>query len=325
MLKGGIGSLRLADKFINGRECYILGASSTGVSDAGIPLIIETYLYQETISKIKENGGFIINLIGRLKIIPKELSLIKTYREVPRYCLYIENIEFFTPSKKEDLYSSAVISYYTANCFFDQRVSFCYFSPDKKDEGLKKAVEWLGDYAARYYSSNSFIIEGDFDEYTTHFNRVDFPIIEISNGRISKETLLKYKDLFHFEINETVMSNNFENITNSTIVVSSNNVSIGSVQENIASASNSLDLSLSKKEVQDLIAKGKIGKSLTLILSYFKKVGNNEARNEAILYNSQFSELRTKENLNTISHDDASREKARITMALIELVDENMN
>lgn len=325
MLRGGIGSLRLADKFINGRECYILGASSTGVSHEGIPLLVETYLYQETISKIKDNGGFLVNLIGRLKVIPRELSLIRTYRSNPRYCLYVENIEFFEPSKKEDLYASAVISYYPAKHFFDQRVSFCYFSPDKNDKGLLKAVDWLEDYVSRYSDTTSVIIEGDFDEYREHFERVDFPIREISNGRISRETLLKYKDFFHFEINETIMNNNFENISNSTIVVGSSNVTIGPSSQNRGDIQKKEQAeTLEKSEVQNLIANGKLGKALTLILAYFKNNGNSEARNEVIQYNSQFSELRRKENLGTVSNDDANREKARITKGLIELVDENM-
>ncbi len=322
MIKGGIGSLRLANKFIYGRECYILGASSTGVSHEGIPLIVEMSLYRDCISKIKENGGFIVNLIGRLKIIPNELSLIKSNKEIPRYCIYIENLEFIKPSNNQDLYSSIVILYYRGNNILDQNMSFCYFNPDRKDNGLKRAVNWLEDYALRYSRSSELVIEGDFDEHITHFDKIDFPIHEIANGKISKETLLKYKDFFHFEINETVMGNKFENISNSTIVVNSNNVSIDTVHDKPLSDINSLSSNHSKKEIQDLISKGKIGKSLTLLLSSFKDVEDNEARNKAILYNSQFSELRTKENSNTISYDDASRERTRITMALIELIDE---
>lgn len=99
---------------------------------------------------------------------------------------------------------------------------------------------------------------------------------------------------------------------------------INSAQNNSVSKFNPINLSQSKMDIQNLIAEGEIGKSLTLLLSYFKDVGNNEARNEAILFNSQFSQIKRQEKLNTISHEDANRLKSNITMALIELIDENL-
>lgn len=319
MIKGGIGSVRLASKVINGSEKYILGATSTGVSHEGIPLIIETGLYQKVISKIKECGGYYVNLIGRLKIIPKDLSIIKAYNEVTRFCIYVEDIEYIKPSNKEDLMSSIAVSYYSSNSFADKRLSFCSFTPDKKDSELIGAVNWLQEYAIKYSSTKNPIVEGDFDEFKQHFDQVDFPIVDVSNGKMSKETLLKYREFFHFQINEMVMGDKFENIQNSTIVNRSESVAINST-ENEKSNADLHEGQQMKKTFQDLVANGQVEEALEKLLEEFKKRDNKYALNEAIMYNSQFAQLKAQQNFNTISHDDASRENARITNAIIDFI-----
>jgi hypothetical protein len=319
MIKGGIGSVRLASKLINGSEKYLLGATSTGVSHEGIPLIIETVLYQKAISKIKENGGYYVNLIGRLKIIPKDLSLIKSYNEIPRFCLYVEAIEYVNPSNREDLMSSIAVSYYSSNSFASKRLSFCSFIPDKKDSELIGAVNWLQEYAIKYSSTKTPIVEGDFDEFKQHFDHVDFPIGDVSNGKMSKETFLKYKEFFHFQINEMVMGDKFENIQNATIVNRSESVVINSAGNEKPNA-DSPEAQQTKKAFQDLVANGQVEEALEKLLEEFKRRDNKYALNEAILYNSQFAQLKAQQNFNTISHDDASRENARITNAIIDFI-----
>ena len=319
MIKGGIGSLRLASKLVNGKECYLLGASSTGVSHEGIPIMLDTILYQQAISKIKDNGGFVVNLTGRLKVLSKELSVIKSYREIPRFCLFIENIEYLRPSKSIELMASVAVSYYPTNSFSEKRLSFCSFIPDKKDNQLVEAVDWLNEYAVKYSQSKSPIVEGDFDEFKAHFDSVDFPIVDVSNGKMSKETFMRYKQFFHLEVNELIMGDKFENISNSTVINRSKNVAINPTKSDNPSDTIS-DVSEIKKDFQELVSNGQIEETLEKLLEFFKNKGNKYALNEAIMYNSQFSQLKAQENYNTISHDDASRENARITKAIIDFI-----
>ncbi|MEL6943526.1 MAG: hypothetical protein AAFO82_12720, partial [Bacteroidota bacterium] len=320
MIKGGMGSLRLASKMINGKECYLLGASSTGVSHEGLPILIETVLYQKAISKIKEHGGFKVNLIGRVKVIPKELSVIKSYNEIPRYCLFVEEIEYIKPSKRNDLMSSVAVAYYPSDRFSDKRLSFCSFIPDKKDKELKGAVDWLNRYAVKYSKSTSPIVEGDFDEFKAHFGKVDFPIVDIANGKMSKETFLRYKEYFHLSVNELVMGDKFENISNSNIINRSENSSINSKPDKETDRKLSKEESELKKKFQNLVAEGQIEKALEELLEEFKKRDDKYALNEAIMYNAQYSQLKTQQNFNTISHEDASKENARITKAIIDFI-----
>lgn len=320
MIRGGIGSLRLASKMINGKECYLLGASSTGVSHEGIPVVVETLLYQQAISKIKDNGGFVTNITGRVKIISKELSIIKSYREIPRFCLFVENIEYIKPSKSEELMASVAVSYYPSYSFADKRLSFCSFFPDKKDVELVEAVTWLNEYAVKYSKSSSPIVEGDFDEFKAHFGEVDFPIVDVANGKMSKETFLKYKQFFQLEVNELVMGDKFENVSNSTIVNRSESVAINSTGNESPNVTGSPEIQQMKRAFQDLVSNGQVEEALEKLLEEFKKRDNKYALNEAIMYNSQFAQLKAQQNFNTISHDDASRENARITKAIIDFI-----
>lgn len=320
MIKGGMGSLRLASKMINGKECYLLGASSTGVSHEGIPILVEAFMYQKAISKIKESGGFKVNLTGKIKVISKNLSVIKSYNDIPRFCLFIEDIEYIKPSKQNDLMSSVAVAYYPSDSFADKRLSFCSFIPDKKDIKLGEAVNWLNGYAVKYSKSTSPIIEGDFDEFKAHFGSVDFPIVDVANGRMSKETLLRYKEYFHLSVNEVIMGDKFENIKDSNIVNRSDKVTINTKKEEKEDKVSYPESEELKKSFQKLVADGQIEEALEELLEEFKRRDNKYALNEAIMYNAQFSQLKSQQNFNTISQEDASKENARITKAIIDFI-----
>lgn len=209
MITGGIGSLRLASKLILGKEYYLVGASSSGVSHEGITILVEPDMYAKIISSVKENGGMIVNITGRLKILPQELSIVVPTREVPRYCLMAEEIEILDKSVQSELITSVAVSYYQQGNTYSPSMSFCSFSPDKNDKQLKDAAEWINKYAIEYSDSPSPLIRGDFDEFITHFDHVDFPLMEISNGKISIEKLQEYVQNNAIIINEKVLVEKF--------------------------------------------------------------------------------------------------------------------
>jgi gluconate kinase len=79
-----------------------------------------------------------------------------------------------------------------------------------------------------------------------------------------------------------------------------------------------------KRTYQDLISKGQIEVSLEKLLILFNENGNKIAINEVILYNSQFSQLKMQRNFNTISHAEVSKDEARITKGLIDVIDSHL-
>ncbi|NOY96108.1 MAG: hypothetical protein GXO81_06970 [Chlorobi bacterium] len=205
MILGGYGSIRLASKLINNSKIFFLGATSSGVSHEGIPLIVEEDVYKEVIKYLKGNYGILADIIGSISVLPRELSLIEFDPIIPRYCFYVQDFKFNQISKESDILSSIAISF-SENDYLDLKsFSFCSFNPDPNDNNLKTAVDWLNDYAIRYSNSDKTFITGDFDEIYEHFPNVDFKLKDIMNGRISVETLKKYGQVLNITINETVL------------------------------------------------------------------------------------------------------------------------
>ena len=137
-------------------------------------------------------------------------------------------------------------------------------------------------------------------------------IIRFDMSKLNTQVLV----MPHAKVNEIVMGDKFGNITNSTVVNRSENITVNAPKnEKIEAIS-----SETQKTLQNIVSNGRIEEALEKLLELFKNNGNKYALNEAIMYNSQFSQLRTQQNFNTISHDDASRETARITKAIIDLI-----
>lgn len=221
MVLGGIGTLRLIPKIISGYEKYFLGASSSGVCHEGIPLILLEETYLKIVNQVKENCGLIGDITGRLKILPSEISSIEYDRNVPKYCLFVEDITNVKTCSSENVFVSTAITYSgNLNQLNKKSWSFISFNPDPREAQLKSSVEWLYDYAKRYSRSKDPIILSDFDEYHNHFDKVELPLNEVTNGNIPIDKLLKYKEVLNLEVK--IMGDNFSNITNSTIINRSN-------------------------------------------------------------------------------------------------------
>lgn len=137
-------------------------------------------------------------------------------------------------------------------------------------------------------------------------------IIRFDMSKLNTQVLV----MPHAKVNEIVLGDKFGDVTNSTIINRSENVTINAI--NNEKANNTL--SETSKSLLELVSNGQIEEALEKLLEVYKINGNKYALNEAIMYNSQLSQLRAQQNFNTISHDDASRESARITKAIIDLM-----
>jgi len=258
MIKGGYGSLRVAPKVANKELQYILGASSSGVSHEGIPITLKEHQYTQIISAIKEGRVPLVNLVGRIMILPSELSPIKLVfdREVPKYYLDVEAITVRGYGPTGSALISVAITYGSRADFGRARsfsYSFCSFMPSGKNEELKSAVVWLKDYAVRYSQEKDPLIVGDFDEQFDHFDDVSFPIKEIANGRIPLDKLNLFKDLFNLHINELFMGD--KNIFNQSTIgaVGSHATAKGNTfQQAVYTVPESLDYSKLREELIQL-------------------------------------------------------------------------
>jgi hypothetical protein len=201
MVRGGIGSIRLAERTVRGSIIHFLGASSTGIAHQGIPIALPTAEYRKVIPIIKERGGCKVKLVGSLQTMTENFPSLDFDEDIPRYCLFAEEVTVREASIHNELLTTVAIMF-EANEPISQYENahkswtFCSFHPglSKRDE-RSQAVEWLLDYAQRYSRRNPVILT-DFDEHHSFPCRVEFPISDIVRGVVDWKTLCVYKQRY---------------------------------------------------------------------------------------------------------------------------------
>jgi hypothetical protein len=202
MFLGGIGSVRLGARTFNSRTVYLLGASSTGSSHQGIPVIVPEEEYQKVVPFLVK-GGCLTNLEGYLRIFPVKDSLIQYDRQIPRYAIFIDNVQ--TIKSSEQLLVTVGVTFGfedTRHEPTNKSWSFCSFDPTKDD--VCSSARWLEEYALRHFGKAEIL--SDFDEYYQHFGNysVEFPISQIVKGNIDRDKLSKYGQDLGCEVNVNV-------------------------------------------------------------------------------------------------------------------------
>lgn len=234
MMLGGVGSVRLKGRTIDGQQYYFLGTSSTGITHQGIPLIVPESQHSRVVDVIIQSGGCYANITGQMRVMPSELSLISYSQNVPKYFLLAQSVEPIEPSPANVLLGTASVmysgSYYGHSDFlemdgFSTQIrkgwTFCSFNPSDGIQAIMAAAEWLRDYAGRYSGEGGEPLLSDFDEHHQHFeNPIEFPIGRIVDRTINLERLQVYGGHYGFQIiaKEVNVGNVFSNISNSTII-----------------------------------------------------------------------------------------------------------
>ena len=216
----GIGSLRLRAKVIDDQRMYFLGASSTGISHQGIPIALLEENYKKIIGTIKLNGGVFSNIVGTLQLLPMSMSPIQFPNKVPRYCIFLDDVDAIKPSSSKDLLIT-IACMYSGDRKSQKSWTFCSFNPDSGENNIHAAVDWLRGYAIRFSGSPEPSIFGNFDEYYDHFGYpTEFSIKDLFEGNIDVSLLRQYGNGYGLNINvgNVVMGDLFNNIENSKIV-----------------------------------------------------------------------------------------------------------
>lgn len=241
MVLGGIGSVRLGSDTI-GRNTnrYYMCATSSGASHEGIPLILDGRLYSTIIDEVKSKGYCKGELTGTIQILQTEKSIITYDREVPKYCLVVDDIKKWNDTADDILVTIAV----AFQCEDDRdygfnrntektefKWTFCTFEPNRGDDNLIKSVDWLRDYTERYCGDPKII--SDFDEHRNHFTDVEFSIRNIMSNETNRARISEYAHNYQFNINKVVMGDNFENISGTIINRSIVSNSFNKVREQI--------------------------------------------------------------------------------------------
>ncbi len=234
MVLGGVGSVRLAPRDVSlGTVCFF-GASSTGVSHQGIPIICPIQEGKSALQAIRRTGGVVASITGTLWPLPLEKSPIKFDRGIAKYFLFAEKISIKGPSDPSQLLVAVNITY-NSNYDYGNEVnlgnikfksgknwSFASFNPSDEARTLGKAVKWLEKYTIRHSDGSSEFVPifADFDQIQDHFvNPIEFPLQMTMRGHYDPRLLGLYAaEVEGFVINEVVLGDKFENIYNSTVI-----------------------------------------------------------------------------------------------------------
>lgn len=216
MMLGGIGSCRLKGRIIDGNWYSFLGASSTGISHQGVPLIVPEAEHSLVVDLLATSGGCYCNIVGQLRVMPPKLSLIQYKRNIPNYFLFVQSIDLLEPSPNNVLLATASVIYSGSYDWHGGREesfemdgftseihkgwTFCSFNPSKGTQAVVESAEWLSKYAERHGGGSDPILS-DFDEHHCHFdNPIEFPLDSIIDGHISLERLRIYGQHYGFQI-----------------------------------------------------------------------------------------------------------------------------
>ncbi len=239
MILGGIGSVRLGSEQNMQLSKYYLCGTSSGASHEGVPLIVERSLYANIISEIKEKGYCKGDIIGTIEILQTEKSIIIFDREVPKYCIVVEDF-IRSNERTENLTVTIATAFQTDNnswrimhddSYSEYAWTFCSFEPQRGDANLVNAVNWINEYAFRYSGSSEILC--DFDEHKNHFDTVLFSQREIMSGRFNKGKLQEFSQFYQITINKVIMGDNFESISGTVINRSIVSNSFNKVKEQV--------------------------------------------------------------------------------------------
>jgi hypothetical protein len=203
MFLGGIGSVRLGARKFDSETIYLLGASSNGSSHQGIPVMVPDREYQKVISHLQK-GGCLANMEGYLRVFSANEIPIQYDRQIPKYAIFIENINAIKPS--QNLIVSVGVTYTLHDSYrgTDKSWSFCSFDPTRDD--VSSAAQWLEEYALRHSGKSEIL--SDFDEYYQHFSNdsVEFPVSQIVKGNVDFSRIRRYQRDLGFEVNLNIQS-----------------------------------------------------------------------------------------------------------------------
>jgi hypothetical protein len=205
MIRGGMGSFRLAAQHFDGRSHYFLGATSTGISHEGIPVVLNERDYQQVMPLISRAGGCLVDLEGTLQILqmsPPAANIPFSsfyYPGASRYCLVVKHVYIREPSPEEGLFATVAIAFSLEKAFSPTKGwAYTSFHPGW-GQNLEDAVAWLQNYAERHSADRSGqpIILADFDEHYQHFDTtVQFPLSQMRQGMFDASFATTYQRLY---------------------------------------------------------------------------------------------------------------------------------
>jgi hypothetical protein len=223
MIQGGIGCFRLpAITSGSGSLIHVLGATSTGICPAGVPVALPQDLYAELIEPIRRTGGISIDAVGVIRILPE--VFLSFDPQAPKHFVLLQDLKSFTHSDPDQLHASATIGFSVADVYEESEApsedqlgwSFGTFNPGPGRRPLSDVVIWLKEYALRYSGLSRPTLVNSFDAHYDHFREpVDFPLRDIAEHGLSPRIVQNVSNYYDSRV---IIGDSFERISNAVII-----------------------------------------------------------------------------------------------------------
>ena len=191
MLKGGIGSIRMQDKVIEGERLWFMTVSSTCTAHEGFPIALPDHYYGQMIDQVITNGVAACTITGALRFVPDMLhTLYEDYTRVPQLYLKVDAIRPSRrkPGRDEIPRVSVAVSFRSeeledhskerkaSNVFY----SYVTFFPSQPGS-LASRVDWLENIYVKSMYHGEIIT--DFDEQSRRFEGAVFSLKKVFEGK----------------------------------------------------------------------------------------------------------------------------------------------
>ena len=147
---GGIGSIRLLPRIIDGTRCWFGTASKNGQCDGGIPLVIPERLLSETGTQWGER----VEITGRVRFL-QEVGLNEvaaTVHDVRPVILFVERItRSGRPPQRTEITPIVLFDTANGNPDFIDRAGYIFVNCEGGQEfSLDEAADWMNRYATKF-------------------------------------------------------------------------------------------------------------------------------------------------------------------------------
>lgn len=202
MMSGGIGTNRLSThRDVSGKPFRVLCATSSGICDAGIPIVVPEDVCSAILDPLMSGEGIEIDIEGTLSwlpfdnreiIIPARGAVVEdelrnwlmTSLHIPRYFLFVGSTLQVKRYISDFRLRASGWTVYEKGNREDYTPSFTYatFDPSNKDT-IRRATDFMTDYVEGHGGKEIYT---DFDEHVPRFN-AKYSINDIMGKKVDPE------------------------------------------------------------------------------------------------------------------------------------------
>jgi hypothetical protein len=188
MVQGGIGTVRLRPRQIDGEPHYFMTASSNGVCHEGFPILVPRRFYGSLKPGMLRDGAVPVTLSGEMRYVSKDaVTFTGQSREVPLLYLHVDELEVL-PAPRSEVTEYLVTVAVTFVGRFEGRegayVTFASFDPAQPAE-LKSAIDWLESVYVEEQHRGTIVT--DFDEVRPRFPNAVFGLPDLMAGKLDRD------------------------------------------------------------------------------------------------------------------------------------------